>query len=229
MRRVCLTCITCCILMLCIWNVAAIAHSKARAKKRTTPKPHILSRREGMDLLLGAGIISKRKGNYAKAKELFEGADFSAQMFRDQVVSQGQDDLARITRLEKLIELEGPRADLKSKLDAAKKSVSTARRSNFDFWLVRIRASVAAGEMAEVLGQRVEAVRLYSQGLAFEYILSHQDLSDLSEDQLADFREWGSWPRVKLLKLGEDPVEALRYTESSIKESGKTVPTLPLF
>lgn len=145
-----------------------------------------------------------------------------AQWWREEEgVAAGQEAGARIARLEKLIEVDGPRADWDKKLDSSRKRVADLRSTNFDLWLLQIRALTAAGEMAEVLGKSEEAIALYVRAFTYRSYIYHQDLSGISEEQMADFREWGEWPRAKLGKSGIDADEMLRRAEESKKEAGE--------
>ena len=221
LKRVCLSLVVCLAVLPPPCMAGKNKAGTGAKEKSVQSKP--MSRREVIQALLGCGTYYKQKGQYQEAKESYEGmVDINFRMIRQQNLVEGMECSQRITRIEKLVELEGARADWSKKLTASKNRIAEIRKTNFDYWLIGIRGYVAAGEMAEVLGETDEALRLYSSALGCQYFLSKQDLSDMPEEAMADYREWGSWPSVKLKKLGLDVdkcMEILREEEGKKTES----------
>ncbi|MDO8589432.1 MAG: hypothetical protein Q7T82_20610 [Armatimonadota bacterium] len=209
----------CPLTLLVVMPCAAVRPTAKRVQKAQKHVPESTATR--INSWLSHGTIPRQKGNYKLAKDIYEGVCLLSQITRNENCQAAERSAKQVARIEKLIEMEGPRSDWNKKLARAKKEIATYRSGNFDIGLLQLRGNVAAGEMAEVLGQMQEAMRLYSAGLGIQYLLSQQDLSDISADQISCFQQWGGWPRGKCEKMGVDVDEVLkRFGEKMVDEQG---------
>jgi hypothetical protein len=222
-RRLLLICWIC----LTISGIAVLAdapkapnNEKHKHTDATQCKP---DRCSAINSLLSLGTSYRNKGQYSKARLQYEVCGLLAGTWRLELLADAEEQAKRIARIEKLIEIEGERADLKKKLKESNESITAIRSANFDLWLLRIRALVAAGEMAEVGADRDGALGYYSEAHGYYLILSHLDISDMTSQQRDDFSNIGLWPKKKIEKLGED----IRVVEEGTQEELKKLPPLP--
>ena len=214
------------VLSSCARCPCAIARGKHPKKSRdavVVDQRHSLAERQyWMNSLLNLGATPKSKGDYSTALVGFDVTGMLAETWHGENQREAEECAKRLARLEKLIEIEGTRKNLTTKLSETRARLAGIRSNNLDLWILRIRARVAAGEMAEVGLDEDAALKRYIGAYVYVLFLRNQPLDDLADEQRLDLDVWGAIAETKLRRMGVDIAAAQAEAVEKLKAAPPT-------